>query len=121
MRHRRQDYLASSARMLTLPEVAQILDLDTETLWNRIAQAGLAVQVLVTPRGEQLALAVEDVLCLSGPAPLRVLRADHERNALDSLVAELEVVMSELSLLKFLMNASQAYSDRLEGRLRQGT
>lgn len=107
--------------MLTLPEVSQILDLGTESLWNRIAQAGLAVQVLVTPRGEQLALAVEDVLRLSGPTPLRVLGADHERNPLEALTAEFETVLSELSLLKFLMNASQAYSDRLEGRLRQGS
>lgn len=120
MRHSRQDYLASPTRMLTLPEVSQILDLDTESLWNRIAQAGLVVQVLVTPRGEQLALSVADVLRLSGPAPLRVLRADHEHSALDALTAEFETTLSELSLLEFLVNASQAYSDRLEGRLRQG-
>ena len=120
MRHNRQDYLAPPARMLTLPEVSQILDLDTESLWNRIAQAGLAVQVLVTPRGEQLALGVADVLRLSGPAPLRVLRDDHEYDGLEALTAEFETVLSELNLLKFLANASQAYSDRLEGRLRQG-
>lgn len=120
MRHNRQDYLAPPARMLTLPEVSQILDLDTESLWNRIAQAGLAVQVLVTPRGEQLALGVADVLRLSGPAPLRVLREDQEYDGLEALTAEFETVLSELNLLKFLANASQAYSDRLEGRLRQG-
>ena len=120
MRHHRQDYLAPPARMLTLPEVSQILDLDTESLWNRIAQASLVVQVLVTPRGEQLALSVADVLRLSGPAPLRVLGADHEHNPLEALTAEFETVLSEVSLLEFLVNASQAYSDRLEGRLRQG-
>ena len=118
MSYRHLNTATAPARLLTLSEVAQLLDLDTESLWNRIAQEGLTVQVLVTLRGEQLALAVEDTLRLSGPAPLRALGDEQECGALDTLTAEFESVLSELSLLQFLMNATQAYSDRLEGRLR---